>query len=104
MAGRPKGSQNKDKPFRDALRLELAEIGEDHKGLRVIASKLVGHAMAGDMPAIKEIADRLDGKPAQAIVGDDDADPVNVSINDRDMARAVLSLLRDGARVNDGQD
>jgi hypothetical protein len=33
----------------------------------------------GDVAAIREIADRLDGKVAQAIVGgDDDDNPVNV--------------------------
>ncbi len=32
----------------------------------------------GDVPSIKELADRLDGKVAQAIVGDDDEDPINV--------------------------
>jgi hypothetical protein len=103
----PRGQQ-RDNPFRDALRMELAAIGEDHKAMRIIARNLIAAASDStgkDMLAsIKEIADRLDGKPAQAIVGDDDADPVNVSINDRDMARAVLSLLRDGARVKDGQD
>jgi len=28
--------------------------------------------MAGDMAAIKEIGDRLDGKPARAVIGDSD--------------------------------
>jgi hypothetical protein len=32
----------------------------------------------GDVPAIREIADRLDGKVAQAIVGDDDEDAIKV--------------------------
>lgn len=32
----------------------------------------------GDVPAIREIADRLDGKVAQAIVGDDELDPINI--------------------------
>ena len=30
----------------------------------------------GDVPAIREIADRLDGKVPQAVVGDDDHDPI----------------------------
>src|SRR5262245_53590899 len=64
----------KPKPFRDALRLELAAAGEDHKKLREIASKLIAAAASGDLHAIKEIADRTDGKPAQAIVGGDDED------------------------------
>lgn len=82
MAGRPPGSQNKDKPFRDALRLELAAAGEDHKAMRIIARNLIeaaSNAKNKDMlQAIREIADRMDGKPAQAIIGDNDEDPVNV--------------------------
>lgn len=72
---RPAGSPNKDKPFRDALRMELADAGEDHKALRSIAAKMIALAAAGDMQAIKEIGDRLDGKPAQAIIGGDEDDP-----------------------------
>lgn len=64
---RPKGAENKDKPFREALRMELAAAGEDHKALRAVASALIAKAAMGDVPAIKEIADRLDGKAAQPI-------------------------------------
>jgi hypothetical protein len=70
--GRPSGSPNKDKPFRDALRLEanLAENGEESpakKGsLRWIARQLLERAGA-ETAAAKEVGDRLDGKPAQAV-------------------------------------
>lgn len=69
----PRGQQ-RDKPFRDALRMEIAAAGEDHKALRRVARALIDKAADGDVPAIKEIADRLDGKPAQAIVGGDEDD------------------------------
>lgn len=67
MAGRPVGAQNKDKPFANALRMELAAAGDDHKVLRAIARNLIADAQKPEnaLPAIKEIADRLDGKPAQ---------------------------------------
>ena len=65
MAGRPKGATNKDKPFAEALRMELASAGTDHKRLRNIASKLIELAECGELQAIQQIADRLDGKPAQ---------------------------------------
>jgi hypothetical protein len=39
-----------------------------------IASQLVQEAIDGDVPAAKEIADRLDGKVPQALVGGDDGD------------------------------
>lgn len=74
MAGRPQGAQNRDKPFRDALRIELAAAGEDQHALRSIAKNLIAQAQKNEnaIPAIKEIADRLDGKPAQAITNGDD--------------------------------
>ena len=55
----------KEKPFADALRMALAAAGDDHKALREIAAKVIDMAKAGDMQAIQQIADRLDGKPAQ---------------------------------------
>lgn len=74
---RPLGSQNKDKPFRDALRMELAELGEDDpRALRRLARKLLETASKDDgLAAIKEVADRLDGKPAQAVIGGEEDDP-----------------------------
>lgn len=62
----PRGQQ-RDKPFRDALRMELAAVGADQKALRAIARKLIAQAESGDMQAVKEIADRMDGKPAQSV-------------------------------------
>ncbi len=76
-SGNP-GGRPKEKPFADALRMELAAAGEDHKKLRAIAQKLLDKAEAGDMPAINTIADRLDGRVPQAIIGDSDEDSLNV--------------------------
>ena len=73
----PRGQQ-RDKPFRDALRMEIAAAGEDHKALRRVAGALLNQAYTGDMQAIRELADRMDGKVPQGIVGDDEGDPVNV--------------------------
>lgn len=81
MAGRPAGSQNKDKPFRDALRMEIAaaQDDDDFRSLRVIARKLLQSAAGGDVTAIKEVADRLDGKVTQLIGGDEEAGPLVVT-------------------------
>ena len=78
--GRPPGLENKDKPFREALRMEIAALGEDDpKALRGLARNLLRMAaMTEDsLQAIKEVADRLDGKPAQAVSGDDE-NPIEV--------------------------
>jgi hypothetical protein len=63
--GRPIGSLNRAKPFTDALRVALLSGGG--RRLRIIADKLVENAEEGDLQAIQQIADRLDGKPAQAL-------------------------------------
>lgn len=70
MAGNANSGRRQEKPFRDALRMQLAEAGEDHKALRAIAARLIEMAMSGDMQAIKELADRTDGKPVQAVDAD----------------------------------
>lgn len=77
MAGNANSGRRQEKPFADALRMELAAAGEDHKKLRAIAKKLIDKAEEGDMQAIQMLADRTDGKPAQAIVGDPE-NPVNL--------------------------
>lgn len=73
-----------DKLMRDALMLAINREAKDADGkktkkLNIIAAKLVELAVGGDIQAIKEIADRVDGKPAQAIVGGgEDDNPVSV--------------------------
>jgi hypothetical protein len=59
--------EQRDKPFREALRMEIAAAGENFKRLRVVARALLAKAETGDVSAIREIGDRLDGKPAQAL-------------------------------------
>jgi hypothetical protein len=64
---RPPRGQQRDKPYREALRMELAAAGEDMKKLREIARVHIARCEAGDMQAIKELANRLDGRPAQIL-------------------------------------
>jgi len=63
QSGNP-GGRPKHQQFKDALRAELAAKGDDHKALRRIARALLDKAGEGDLAAIREVADRLDGKPA----------------------------------------
>jgi hypothetical protein len=81
QSGNP-GGRPKEKPFRDALRIEAkaAENGEEclaKKGsLRWNARQLLER---GDPTAIRELADRLDGKVPQGVIGgDDDDNPINL--------------------------
>lgn len=78
MAGRPRGAWA-NKAWRDALRLAVLrapdEVIEPKTNLDALAIQLIATAKAGDMTAMKELGDRLDGKPSQAIIGGDDDDP-----------------------------
>jgi len=106
-SGNPKGRKS-EKPFADALRMELAAAGDDHKALRAIAKNLIVLAQKAELaalPAINSIADRLDGKPAQesTVTIDDKRDAT-------DWTRAELvAFLRDatsdrtGAAEKDGR-
>lgn len=69
----PTGSKP-DKLMRDALILALNREAKDANGkatkkLNLIAARLVENAIGGETQAIREIFDRVDGKPAQAITG-----------------------------------
>lgn len=64
QSGNP-GGRPKSKLFREALLAELADAGDDKEELRDIARKLIDMAKDGDIQAVKEVADRLEGKPAQ---------------------------------------
>ena len=67
QSGNPNG-RAKDKLWADAIRIAVNEAyeGGDRKKLRVLADKLVDKAIEGEIAAMKEIGDRLDGKAAQS--------------------------------------
>ena len=80
MAGNSNSGKRKDKQFHTALSMVLAKLQEtEGRGLNRIAEQLIAMAENGDIQAIKEIADRLDGKPAQAIIGGGEGDnPISI--------------------------
>ena len=73
--GNANSGRRQEKPFADALRMEIKARGEDHKALRRIAGKLLDMAEEGNLEAIKILGDRADGKPVQQQIlsGDQDA-------------------------------
>ncbi len=63
-----------DKIWTNAIRLAVLRETKDPNGkktnyLNIIATQLVSKAADGDTTAMKEVGDRLDGRPAQAIEG-----------------------------------
>lgn len=84
QSGNP-GGRPKEKAFADAVRIAVNRVdetdGEKRKKLMVLADKLVTCAMNGEGWAMQQIGDRLDGKPAQAVVGGDEDDgPLNLIV------------------------
>lgn len=65
MAG---GRPPKEKSFANMLNIALTAKGESGQTkLREVAEKLVSKAIEGEGWAIKEVADRVDGKPMQQV-------------------------------------
>lgn len=72
MAGAPLGNRNGAKENRiwgDELRKAVAQ--DKRAKIRRAIEKQMEAAADGDLNAAKELADRLDGRPAQAITGTD---------------------------------
>ena len=68
------------KPFTRALLAALEESapGADAPNLRRIVDNLIGKAIDGDLSAIREIFDRIDGKAPAAAAGIAPEDPQKV--------------------------
>jgi hypothetical protein len=92
MAGAPLGNQNaaKAKVWHAAIlrALDKRGAGDRVKALDELAGKLLELVATGDLAALKEFGDRLDGKPAQTIGGDPEGAPIQVSTVERVLIRA----------------
>lgn len=63
------------------LAIKEAEANENsHRALRRVAERLLDEAAAGNVQALKEVADRLDGKVPQGVIGGEEGDPA-ININ-----------------------
>jgi len=89
MAG---GRPPKEKSFANMLNIAIKEAieGTDKTKLRAVADALVDKAMSGDVQAIKEVADRIDGKVPQGVIGgDEDDNPISL------VTHVVLTAKKD---------
>lgn len=73
MAGAPVGNQNAAKAkvwhaaICRALERRTASRADGLKEIDALAEKLLDAVASGDLAALKEFGDRMDGKPAQAV-------------------------------------
>lgn len=89
--GAPVGNKNatKNRPWAEAL--SRVNTQSDGAKMRALAEKVWDMALAGDVPSIKEIAERSDGKAAQAMT----------IANEEGESFRVDSIVRKIVRAND---
>ena len=94
-----------DKLWRDQIRLAVNELRDDPdngtktKALRMLAKKLVSRALDGDMVAMKEIGDRLDGRPNQALTVEPGQSLLSI-LDELERRREMQTI--DGVVIDDG--
>jgi hypothetical protein len=81
-----------DKIWADAVRRAVMRRLENEEGkpqkIERLADNLVELGLAGDMTAVKEIGDRLDGKPAQSALIQGDPDNPLIQVIERRIVRS----------------
>jgi hypothetical protein len=96
QSGNP-GGRPKTRQVRDALQKLVNE-----QGLEPAVKAIYAKATEGDVAAFREIADRLDGKVPQAVVGDDEHPPIQTqSLSDIEVARRLVFLFERGTRAKE---
>lgn len=84
----PRGPKS-DKIWADAVRKAVHEYRacatqsgavEKIRAINLLAKNLVTKGIEGDVAALREIGDRLDGKPRQTIAGDGEGGALTVQI------------------------
>jgi hypothetical protein len=78
QSGNPSG-RPKSRPFKDAI--DRIIKSENPEALEAAARALFNEAKGGNIQAIKELADRMDGKVPQALIGGDENDAPIKMIN-----------------------
>ena len=90
--GRPIGSPHRTKPFNDVLRIALR--ARPHS-LRRIVDRLIDGVEEGNLQYVREIADRLDGRPPQSI------DRFDVQVVQELTDAELLMIAAGGRRAED---
>ena len=98
--GAPKGNTNarKGKMWFESIRKRIT----DRQAMEKLADKLIDEALGGNMVAMKEIGDRLDGKPlAETKV--DVTDRTDRPVGDTELGARIAYVLRQGLEAEAGR-
>ncbi len=104
--GAPLGSSNhhNGRLVKNAFMAELAKVfklksrANTVAGLEAIAGKVIKLAMKSSLPAAREVFDRVDGRPAQTIIGDPDNPLVFKNVSE--LSDEELEVLARGHVIN----
>lgn len=97
----PRGAKS-DKIWRDAIMRAVRRLEDDpcprkpknRQRLECLADALVAKGLTGDVPAAREIGDRLDGKAVQQIAGPDGGAVQIETTDSGSLARTLAFLLQ----------
>lgn len=75
-------NRSKNRPWREAIDRAIAQ--SDGKKLRALAEALINKALEGDVGALREIGDRLDGKSIQQVEAEVET-RIIISVDDKNL-------------------
>jgi hypothetical protein len=90
----PIGNRNaaRGRFWRDAVwnALEKRHVGGHQEALQQLANVLIDKCLAGDVPALRELGDRLEGKVMQRLeISGEDGNPITIQRVERVITRAI---------------
>ncbi len=81
-SGNPSGPPKRIKLWRDAIERAIKRREqEDPQALEKLADKLLSAVATGDVSAMKEFGDRLDGKVTQPVGSDEEAPAMKMEVS-----------------------
>lgn len=98
VSGNP-GGRPKRKVWTEAIKEAIEKIDtidpEQRPRIKLLAEALVAAGLAGEVQALREIGDRVEGKVPNPVVGDSEGDPINV------VTKVVREIVRPGTENSD---
>ena len=103
-SGNPKGQPHRTKIWRDAIvrAIKRREL-KDPLAMEKLADKLLNAIDDGDIAAMKEFGDRVDGKVSQPVGGADDLPPQKVQLDFTKLSDQQLDALEEILKAAAGQ-